>query len=350
MFLRSECREEMSNAKLFENALSAVSGGKSLGRSTTFNVEPTSYSPFTQGSLVIGLYILGALFGIVVIAIIIDYYYPFLPDRMKIVESPPSGRTFWTSKLISNVQPARNLAVTATETPIRNSAEYTMIVDLMISDSRTAPTGGYRHILHRGSNDYNVPIAPNEGTGMFSLTSMNTDSEEATGASLASARSMQGVPLPVSMGLGLFLHPFKNDIVVFTQTVSSEIEGMGINPIYLESMAIEDIPLKTFTRIAIVVQTNQLDIFRDGNWVKTLLLKGQVRPSPLTWFGRASANPMHGVVENLRLYNLPLTSEQIKLLSKSPMSGSIELPGVCEANGIGMDTPSCAPPAPKKKK
>jgi hypothetical protein len=188
-------------------------------------------------------------------------------------------------------------------------AIYSVMFDLFVESSSGPRMGSYRHILHRGSDDYNQAVGSSVTQGITG----NTSSPETWSASTSSSKSQGGgTPLPVFMNPGVFLHPFRNDLVFFFQSEAAQQSVVGYDVLYLESLAIDDIPLKEWLRITVVLNGSVVDVYMNGLLQKSIILQGKPRTVPMSWYGRSGPTPAYGVVQNMKVWNGALNPKQVQ--------------------------------------
>jgi hypothetical protein len=167
-----------------------------------------------------------------------------------------------------------------------NDQSYSMSFDCILFDTRNRNTtqGPYRQLLHRGSDELMPPRA--------SLMDMELPVMPADG-------------LPKHMNPGVFLDPNLNDILVFVDTsVNGEF--------YRESLRIADLPLQIPFRLEVVLNERVLDVYINCQLEATKMLQGLPRIVKNTWYGLAGNKPAQAQIQNLWLWNRPLTVDEIK--------------------------------------
>jgi hypothetical protein len=239
---------------------------------------------------------IGIAVAVVVVVLIVDLYYPFLPINPVSGPSPVArqGKRFWTSVDGSN---SENLIVPATQSPTTNPSNYTVSVEILLTDSRTPDLGMFRHILHRGANPCSLSVTTAGSTGHAGIQPSDLDPN--------TDPNYLKYGLPSIMNPGVFLDPYRNDIHIFVHT-----QGMqdGASALWLESMTISDIPLNTPLTLGIVCSGKQLEVYTNCKLYGTMILKGKpfMPSSANQWFGRYCAFPMAGTVQNLQLWGSAL--------------------------------------------
>jgi hypothetical protein len=167
-----------------------------------------------------------------------------------------------------------------------NDQSYSMSFDCILFDTRNRNTtqGPYRQLVHRGSDELMPPRA--------SLMDMELPVMPADG-------------LPKHMNPGVFLDPNLNDILVFVDTsVNGEF--------YRESLRIADLPLQIPFRLEVVLNGRVLDVYINCQLEATKMLQGLPRIVKNTWYGLAGNKPAQAQIQNLWLWNRPLTVDEIK--------------------------------------
>jgi hypothetical protein len=205
-------------------------------------------------------------------------------------------------------------------------AQFVAMFDIFIQSSKAPALGSYRHILHKGSDEYNQLA----GTAITQNIVGNAATDQTYEAAAAGAERMQGIPLPTQMGPGVFLHPYRNDIVFFMQTEAAAASVIGYDVLYLESTALEDVPLKEWFRITLMINGTFMDIYKNGELMKSIVLKGKVRPVTNQWFGRSGPAAFNGVLQNLKLYNGVLTPAEIKFAASGAFSSKPQIKDASE--------------------
>jgi hypothetical protein len=192
---------------------------------------------------------------------------------------------------------------------------YTTIIDCVIFNTRaykslwTDGDGPYRHIYHRGSNELQTSTLGNvllSGCGP-------------TG-------NMSELPpygLPSRMNPGVFLDPNLNDIIVFVDTDKAS----------RESVRIVDIPLDIPFRIAIVVNKLVLEVYLNCRLEVTKILAQLPKAVENQWYGLAGPAGAQAQIQNLHIWNDPLSSVDIRPLCPGLPLFSAKRP-MCE----GADT------------
>jgi hypothetical protein len=241
------------------------------------------------------LYVLGIAVAVAVIVLVVDLYYPFLPINP--VSGPSAaarqGKRFWSSIDAGT----ENLIVPASDSPTVKSSEYTVSVEINLTDSRSPDIGKFRHILHRGANPCQLSVTTAGSTGHAGIQPSdlppNTDP------------NYLSLGLPAVMNPGVFLDRYKNDIHIFVHTQGTQ-EGETV--LWLESMTIEDVPLNTPLTLGIVCSGQQLDVYTNCRLYGTMILRGKpfLPSSANQWFGRYCAFPAAGSVQNLQLWGSAL--------------------------------------------
>jgi hypothetical protein len=239
---------------------------------------------------------IGIAIAVVVVVLIVDLYYPFLPINPVSGPSPAArqGKRFWTSVDGSN---SENLIVPVAQSPTTTPSNYTVSVEVMMTDSRTPDLGKFRHILHRGANPCQLSVTTAGSTGHAGI--QPSDLAPDTDPNYLS------YGLPSIMNPGVFLDPYRNDIHIFVHTQGTQDNAVAL---WLESMTISDLPLNTPLTLGIVCSGQQLEIYTNCKLYGTMILKGKpFMPSVLNqWFGRYCAFPMAGTVQNLQLWGSAL--------------------------------------------
>jgi len=262
------------------------------------------------------LYILAIIVVVIVVILVVDNLYPFLPINPF---GGPSSlardvKRFWKTANLSD----ENLIVPASDSPTVRPDVYTVSVQIGIGDSRSPSLGNYRHILHRGSNPCSITATKSGSSGHAGI--------QASDLPPSTESSYKDLGLPAIMNPGIFLDKYKNDIHIFVHTRSSTE-----NIVWLESMTVEDLPLKTPLNLGIVCNGKNLEVYVNCKLYSTLILKGiPYLPSASNqWFGRYCASPMYGIVKNLQLWDAALGSSDYMQMCRSLTLGSFDIPNIC---------------------
>lgn len=197
---------------------------------------------------------------------------------------------------------------------------YTMTMEYVLYNSRNYKTtdGPYRHIAHRGSDELKTTTVGGFITGY------------------GAGQSYGDLPpfgLPKRMNPGIFLDPNTNDILIFVDTQKG-------GEVYRESVRISDIPLDIPFRLGVILKGKLLEVYLDCKLENTKLLKGEPRTVENTWYGLAGSAAADAQIQNLYLWNFPLTSSDIAPLCPGRPIFSLVRP-IC----TGSDTP--VPPQPQ---
>ena len=265
--------------------------------------------------------IIGVL--IAVVLLVVDYYVPFLPINP--ISGPSAaaraGKRFWT--LTGDA--TENLMVTSADSPTTLPDQYTMSVQMVISDSRTPDLGRFRHVVHRGTNPCGLTATKSGPTGHAGVKAADIppDADPSYAAS----------GLPPIMNPGLMLDSYKNDLHIFIHTRGYEGNEYVL---WLESMTVEDLPLNTPVTVGVVCNGRTLEVYVNCRLYGTLLLRGKpyLPVADNSWFGRYCAHPFAGSVKNLQLWDSALsTSDYAAMCSGANFSGA-QMPTVCPTAGV----------------
>jgi hypothetical protein len=315
----------------------ASSGSRFLPRLPSVNLSRVNLGlPEASPSTMRVLEIIGFALLFIVLAVILVYLKnSFLPSSSfydnGLFSSLPESKRYWTNPPVSaGGDPPSGFYVSKDDNIAKRPALYTMMFDLNIGSSKAPGLGSYRHILHRGSDDYNQQTT----AGPTQQMTGNVTSDETWEASTASAKSTGGTPLPIYMNPGIFLHPYRNDIVFFIQTEAAQASVVGYDVLYMESVALDDVPLQQWIRITLVVSGSVVDVYMNGDLYKSIILKGQPRGIPADIYGRSGPVPFYGVLMNLKIWNGALNPKQVKDAASIPIPAPITLAATnesCEA-------------------
>jgi hypothetical protein len=303
-----------NSERLFQRGTSV--GGFSMPSMPTMPGGPVSglFPPATEPVKRVLFIIGGIILVFTVLAVLVFTANAFFP----FVDTSPISNAFglsvqqqlyWSSFLIpAGTDAPSALYISPKDSITTRPSQLVVMFDIFIQSSKAPAIGSYRHILHRGSDEYNQLA----GTAITQNIVGNAATDKTYEAATAGAERMQGIPLPTQMGPGVFLHPYRNDIVFFMQTEASPASVIGYDILYLESTVLEDVPLKEWFRITIMVNGTFMDIYKDGELMKSIVLKGKIRPVTNQWFGRSGPAAFNGVLQNLKLYNGILSPAEIK--------------------------------------
>ena len=271
---------------------------------------------------------------LVIIGAIILFYLKnsFLPSSAfydnGLFASEPQSKRYWTNLPIpQGGDPPSALIISKEDNIAKRPGLYTMMFDLNIGSSKAPALGSFRHILHRGSDDYNQQVS----SGPTQKITGNTGSDETWEASTSSAMSAGGTPLPVYMNPGIFLHPYRNDIVFFIQTEAAQSSVVGYDVLYMESIALDDVPLQQWIRITLVVSNSVVDLYMNGQLQKSIILKGTPRGVPADIYGRSGPVPVYGVVMNMKIWNGALNPKQVRDSAAVTIPSPITLAAVADS-------------------
>lgn len=276
------------------------------------------------------LTILYVLLGAVIIAVAllgIDYYYPFLPINPLGGPSAAAraGKSFWTR----TGDATENLMVTSADSPTTLPDQYTMSVQMIISDSRAPDLGRFRHVVHRGTNPCGLTATKSGPTGHAGIKAADVP-PDADPSYVASG-------LPPIMNPGLMLDSYKNDLHIFVHTRGYEGNEYVL---WLESMTVEDLPLNTPTTVGVVCNGQTLEVYVNCRLYGTLLLRGKpyLPAADNAWFGRYCTYPFAGSVKNLQLWGSALsTSDYTAMCSGAPSFSGAQMPTTCPTAGSSQD-------------
>jgi hypothetical protein len=290
------------------------------GISTMF---PPATEPVKRVLFIVGGILL-ILTTLAVLIFTVNAFFPFI-DISPISNAfglSVQQQLYWSNTLIpAGTDAPSALYISPADSITIRPSQFTFMFDIFIQSSKAPALGSYRHILHKGSDEYNQLA----GTAITQGVTGDTSSDKTFDAAIAGSERMQGIPLPAQMSPGIFLHPYRNDLVFFIQTEAAPADVVGNDILYLESLAIEDVPLKEWFRITVMINSNVVDIFKDGDLLKSIVLKGKLRPVPNQWFGRSGPAPFSGVLQNLKLYNGILSPAQIKSAASSGFSAKPQI-------------------------
>jgi hypothetical protein len=283
---------------------------------------PPASEPVKRVLTIIGLIML-ILIGGLILLYLVNSFFPFFAFYDNgLMAGLPSAKRYWTNlKIPAGGDPPSGLYISKDDNIAKKPNSYTVMFDLNINSSKAPAMGSYRHILHRGSDDYNQEV----GSGMTQKITGNTSSDSSFEASMAGANAAGGTPLPIFMNPGIFLHPYRNDLLFFFQTEAAQKSVVGYDVLYLESVALDDIPLREWFRITVVLNGITVDVYKNGELLKSIILKGEPRTVPGDWYGRSGPIPAYGVLQNIKLWNGALNPKQVKDAASIPLPAKIEL-------------------------
>jgi hypothetical protein len=185
--------------------------------------------------------------------------------------------------------------------------KYTMMVDMIWVNTRvTSESNMYRHILHRGSGeaaDFLQRMTPTLPVADGPSTSEGPTRTEVL------QRMPQG--LPTRMNPGIMADPVTNDMLIFIDTERD-------NATYRESVRIPDIPMEQAFRLALVVMPTMVEVYINCRLEVTKLLEGRPRTVEAPWYGLIGPEPLNAALQNLRIFNGPLSYGQISPYCEKP--------------------------------
>jgi hypothetical protein len=257
------------------------------------------------------IYALIALFIIGVIIILVDLYYPFLPVNPfgRLSTTARNGQLFWTGG-------GENLIVPTSLSPTVRADTYSMSFQLGISDSRVS-SGKYRHIIHRGSNPCGLSSAGAGPSGHAGIRLSDLPPSDYSGNGL-----------PDFMNPGIFLDQYTNDMYIFVHTTYTDSNG----PLtILESTTVSDLPIGQPLNIGIVCNQKTLEVYVGCKLYTTMLFKGTLfMPTQNNaWYGRYCAFPFSGTVQNLMLWDAPLSATD---MIRGCRASSMTIPQSCASS------------------
>lgn len=240
------------------------------------------------------------LMVVIVVAIIVTILmmiagYDFTGLTTKVAEVTGTELVFW-----KRYDPMVPLRVNAAEVKRMEFFDrYTMMVDMIWINTRvTTDSNMYRHILHRGSGeaaDFLQSLRP---------TLQAAGSPSAAGPTRTEVLTRMPQGLPVRMNPGIMADPVTNDMLIFIDTVRD-------NANYRESVRIADIPMEQPFQLALVVMPNMVEVYINCRLEVTKLLEGRPRTIEAPWYGLTGPEPLNAALQNLRLFNSPMSYNQI---------------------------------------
>lgn len=253
------------------------------------------------------LVLLGAI-AVLTLLLVVDYFYPFLPFSTftrSLSTGARSSKTFWKTVQADS----ENLIVPVTLSNTKRADQWTCSAQLILADSRTPSPGYYRHILHRGSNPIGLSSTTAGSTGHAGI-----QPSDISGSSTDPSYTQTG--LPEVMNPGVFLDKYKNDIHIFIHTRGKEKD---MDVLWLESMTVQDVPLKQPITLNISCNGRQLDVYVNCRLYSSMLLRGTpyLPATDAQWFGRYGAYPFTGLIKNLTLWSTPLESTDMLQVCRS---------------------------------
>jgi hypothetical protein len=269
------------------------------------------------------LYVIIAGILIATILLIVDYYVPFLPINP--IGGPSAaaraGKSFWTT----TGDATENLMVTSADSPTKLPDQYTMSVQMVISDSRAPDLGRFRHVVHRGTNPCGLTATKSGPTGHAGIKAADIP-PDADPSYVTSG-------LPPIMNPGLMLDSYKNDLHIFIHTRGYEGNEYVL---WLESMTVEDLPLNTPVTVGVVCNGQTLEVYVNCRLYSTLLLRGKpyLPSADNAWFGRYCAYPFAGSVKNLQLWGSALsTGDYTAMCGGAASFSGAQMPSTCPTAG-----------------
>lgn len=265
------------------------------------------------------LYLLVGFFVFVVVMMLMGKrirleWFDIRPKRTKVLNR---ARLYW--------QPGpefTNLRIKKVDAPDLTNQQYSILTDCVLYNSRdyghiwsgAEGVGPYRHILHRGSNELDTTTV-----GSFVLNGCSRRG--------AADSTLPPFGLPKRMNPGIFLDPNVNDILVFV-----DIAG-GVDT-YRESVRIPDIPLDIPFRIGVILNHFVLEVYINCRLEVTKLLSGEPKRVENEWYGLAGSAGAQAQIQNLYLWDNPLTPGDLTPLCPALPNFTVKRP-ICE----GADTP-----------
>jgi hypothetical protein len=248
------------------------------------------------------LYGLFFLFLVIVLVVLSNKRFRSLPiigTMMEKRETNRKAKVYWENTLANPV-----LKVNTSELPSGFQGDnYTMLLDLVWLNTRSlAKKGVLRHIVHKGSDELQM----NMDSGATQMCPM-TGSGSGSGSS-----GMTPSGLPQRMNPGIFADPYLNDILLYIDT---EYENKHIR----ESVRIADIPMDVPFRLAIVVQKRSLEVYINCRLEVSKVLNGMPLQVDPAWYGRAGQAPFVGQIQNLKLWPIALTTNQLSTQCPMPI-------------------------------
>lgn len=285
------------------------------------NFRPAaSITDVTRGNLI--LYILAAIAIVVIVLILMRVRINWsslnpLPLDMQV---KGRGKVVWEP---ATTKAFTNLTLPAESTTPINDSEYSMMIDMMLLDTRNYKTADspHRHILHRGSGE------------LHTTTVGGAVLNGCPAAASGSGTSNNG--LPRRMNPGILLDPNTNDLLIFVDTMGTEGEA------YRESVRIADIPLNTPFRLQIVISGNVFEAYINCKLEVTKVLQGKPKTVENAWYGVSGSAAGQVQIQNLYIWNESLQAEDIRSLCKGlPVFGKPR--PTCDGSSAPVDTTTTA--------
>jgi hypothetical protein len=249
------------------------------------------------------LYILG--FVIIVLAVLMLSGYKFNTDIFGFLRSSKmsidaASTVFWKPSEQYGALIVREKEMSK---DFKNT-RFTMLIDMVWFDTRTMlKNGPYRHILHKGSDELKS-LKDDGDSKMVFENGMQTSSCTVS----HSADSFGNLPpngLPKRMNPGIFADPVTNDMIIFIDT---EFDNKRMR----ESMRVPDIPLGTPFRLALVVADHFMEVYINCRLDSTKILRGMPLDVDPEWYGLSGPASLPAMIQNLKIWNYPLSSHDIK--------------------------------------
>lgn len=242
------------------------------------------------------------VFGIVIAVLILMTLAGIGFDTLGIGQSEPkpTERTFW-----KKWDPLIPLRISEREVGEGLRFDrYTLLVDMIWVNTRVRgeeSAANYRHILHRGSGEgadflqrSQQRLLQDGGRSRDGGRDGGRDSGRGPTESEILTRMPQG--LPIRMNPGILADPYKNDMLVY-------IDTMVDNRSYRESVRIPDIPMDQPFRLALVVMPSMVEVYINCALEVSKILEGRPRTMDAAWYGLIGPQPLNAAVQNLRLFN-----------------------------------------------
>ena len=246
------------------------------------------------------LIVLIVLFFIGVVLVIARYPKSIFGGGSGIDGKKNEVQSYWKS-----VDPTQKLEVSFKEAGSYPSfTRYTVMVDMIWGNTRVSYTTSdampYRHIVHRGTDD---TVKALEAASLDDATSDSIIDKLPNG-------------LPEAMNPGIMVDPVKNDMIIFIDTEKN-------NDVYRESVRIPDIPLGESLSLTVVVSDRMMEVYVNCRLEVSKILEGLPRTIPRMWYGLSGPYRLPGAVQNLRIWNTPLTANEIRgMCKKKPVFSS----------------------------
>jgi len=257
---------------------------------------PALLTTFSYKSVILYLVVI-AIIGFIIFMLLGKSFdtswLDFRSPRSKVLSK---GSEFWQTMPESGILEVKDTSLDKFE-----DARYTCLMNIVLKNTRPRLGGNiYRHLYHRGSKDLASPTMPAYG-------------------------------LPKRMNPGVFLDPNVNDILVYIDTLNKSTT-------FRESVRIADIPLDVPFRLAVLVHKRLLEVYVNCKLEVTKLLDGEPKEVENDWYGLSGAAAAEAKIQNLAVWQVPLTIEELTPLCPAQMPEFKMQDITCKSDKPAIDT------------